>query len=73
MKRNKKKPTRRGNFMTFNDKKNQIETSIRRYQLRLFFVITNIINKQLEKKMTKSYGSIYYDNSFLLLSCPPLN
>ena len=50
MKRNKKKPTRRGNCMTFNDKKNQVGTNIRRYQLRPFFLHTKMINKQLEKK-----------------------
>ena len=51
---NKKKPFRRGNCMNSNDKKNQIGTSIRRYQLRFFFVHANMINKQLEKKMAKS-------------------
>ena len=70
MKRNKKKPTRRGNCMTFNDKKNQIGTSIRRYQLRLFVVNTDMINKQLEKKMAKSYGSIYHDNSYCFCHVP---
>ena len=70
MKRSKKQPTRRGTGMTFDDKKNQIGTSIRRYQLRFFFLHTNIINKQLEKKMTKSYGSIYHDNSYRFCHVP---
>ena len=68
MKRNKKKPTRRGSCMTFNDEK--IQTSIWHSQLQLFIIHTDKINKQLEQRMAKSYGSIYNDNSYCFCHVP---
>ena len=70
MKRNEKKPTRRGSCMTFNDEKNQIKTSTWHNQLQLFFIHTDMINKQLEKIMRKSYGSIDDNNSYCLCHGP---